>query len=139
MTATKEENTEGEEVAVETPSSSPENFIKKMLGECDKKKVYFMDLKNQNLNESCFSTFNLEILKTKIEKMTKIHHIEILKILKEDNSIKLNENKSGVFVNLSFLPKETIVKLYNYVDYIEKQENSISDLESKVDTYKKMI
>jgi hypothetical protein len=111
-----------------------------MLVECDKKKTLFMDFKIQHqMDDSCFSTLNLEILKKKIEKMTKVYHIEILKILKEDSTIKLNENKSGVFINLSFLPKETIIKLYNYVDYVEKQESSILNLETEIDKYKKMI
>lgn len=82
---------------------------------------------------------NLEEIKNKIEKMSKLHHIEILKILKKNNSIKLNENKSGVFVNLSFLPKKTIEEIVEYINYIVIQENSILELETQTNELKKHI
>ena len=79
----------------------------------------------------------LNNIKTKIENMSKVHHIEILKILKKIPSIKLNENKSGVFVNLSFLPESTIEELNKYIEYIHIQENSILELESQTNEFKK--
>ena len=82
---------------------------------------------------------NLEDIKNKIEKMSKLHHIEILKILKKNNSIKLNENKSGVFVNLSFLPKNAIQEIIEYINYITIQENSILELETQTNELKKHI
>jgi hypothetical protein len=75
-------------------------------------------------------------LKTKIEKISKIHHIEILKILKKNGNVKLNENKSGVYVNLSFLPKDTISDLENYLNYIEDQEMSLIILENQKEEFK---
>jgi hypothetical protein len=83
-----------------------------------------------------YSTFDLDKIKTKIEGMTKLHHIEILKILKKTPSIKLNENKSGVFVNLSFLPQTTIDEIVKYIDYIFEQEKSIEFLETQCENYK---
>jgi hypothetical protein len=71
----------------------------------------------------------LENIKLKVENMDKMHHLEILKILKKYPQIKLNENKNGVFVNLSFLSKETIEEINKYIDYISDQEKSISLLE----------
>jgi hypothetical protein len=79
---------------------------------------------------------DLELLKTKIEKMSKMHHIEILKILKKNGNVKLNENKSGVYVNLSFLPKDTISELENYLNYIEDQETSLIVLENQKEEFK---
>jgi hypothetical protein len=78
----------------------------------------------------------LEILKTKIEKMSKNHHIEILKILKKNGNVKLNENKSGVYVNLSFLPKDLVNELENYLNYIEDQETSLVTLENQKEEFK---
>ena len=49
----------------------------------------------------------LEKMKNTIEGMKKYHQIEILKILTKHQS-KINENKSGCYVNLTFLPKETV-------------------------------
>ena len=73
---------------------------------------------------------NLEILKTKIENMSKFHHIEILKILKQ-YSIKLNENKSGVYVNISFLCEDGLNEVTQYLNYIEDQETTLSSVESQ--------
>ncbi len=87
-------------------------------------------LESQNVNE-------LEKLKLIIEKMDKIHHIEILKILKNSASIKLNENKNGVFINLTFLSKATIDEIQKYLNYVYAQENSIRHLESQCETFKK--
>jgi len=42
---------------------------------------------------------SLSAMKDKIERMPKNNQIEILKILKKSQTIKLNENKSGIFVN----------------------------------------
>jgi hypothetical protein len=79
---------------------------------------------------------DLEILKNKIEKMSKTHHIEILKILKMNSNIKLNENKSGVYVNLSFLPQESIKEIEKYLNYIQDQESSLFTLENQKEEFK---
>ena len=70
----------------------------------------------------------LDDMKNKIELMDKYHQIEILKILSKNNC-KLNENKSGVYVNLSFLSKNTIQELINYISYIKDQEESLITME----------
>jgi len=92
------------------------------IKECDKK--------------TTVSMFNLEQMKNRIEAMNKQHHIEILKILKKYPSIKLNENKSGIFVNLSFLSKETIEEISKYIEYISDQESSIQQLETQKEEFK---
>jgi len=78
----------------------------------------------------------LEQLKMRIEKMDKAHHIEILKILKQNTSITLNENKSGVYVNLSFLSESDIQNIQNYIQYIDVQEAAIDVMESQQTTFK---
>jgi len=78
----------------------------------------------------------LERLKTKIETMPKKHHIEILKILTQFPNVKLNENKSGVFVNLLFLPNESIDELVKYIKYIDEQESAIMTVETQKNEYK---
>jgi len=80
--------------------------------------------------------FELEDIKNKIEYMDKLHHIEILKILKKSASIKLNENKSGIFVNLSFLSTNILNEIKTYINYINVQETSISHLETQCDEFK---
>lgn len=81
----------------------------------------------------------LDKMKTRIEGMSKLHHIEILKILKKNSSVKLNENKNGVFVNLSFLPTEVVDEMKSYVSYVGEQEKSILNMEAMQEECKKNI
>ena len=83
------------------------------------------------------NTIKLEQLKTTIEKLSKEHQLEMLKILNTCPDVKLNENKSGVYVNLSFLPEMTIQKLLVYLDYIQEQEKMLLLAESKKEDYVK--
>jgi hypothetical protein len=78
----------------------------------------------------------LENIKKCVESMPKIHHIEILRILKNIPNVKLNENKSGVFINLTFLPKETINQILYYINYITEQENTLKTAELQKNEFK---
>ena len=79
---------------------------------------------------------NLENIKNKVESMSKTNQIEILKILKRNSSIKLNENKNGVYINLSFLPNETLEEINYYLNYIFEQETSIEKIEKQKSDFK---
>lgn len=83
------------------------------------------------------NTIKLEQLKTTIEKLAKGHQLEMLKILNSCPDVKLNENKSGVYVNLSFLPETTTKKLFVYLEYIQEQEKMLLLAESKKEHYVK--
>lgn len=83
------------------------------------------------------TTQQLEIIKTQIEKMPKNHQIKILKMLNSNPLVKLNENKSGVYVNLSFLPKNTLIEIKAYISYVQDQENSLRTIENKKQDYVK--
>ena len=82
-------------------------------------------------------TAELEQLKTRVEKLEKDQQIEILRILNEDQKVKLNENKSGVYVNLSFLPEDTMLKIKNYLNYISEQEKILRMTENKKENFAK--
>tara|TARA_Y100000780_G_C13693045_1_gene420324 strand:- start:6163 stop:6441 length:279 start_codon:yes stop_codon:yes gene_type:complete len=69
-------------------------------------------------------------LRDKIEKMDKKSHIEILKILK-NKDIDYSENKNGIFLNLSTTDNKIIMEIEKYIDYFNKQERLISDVENK--------
>lgn len=77
----------------------------------------------------------LEVIKTKIETLNKYHQIEILKILSK-NLCKLNENKSGVYVNLSFLSSQTISEITEYLEYTKDQEESLNTCEYQKEEFK---
>lgn len=79
---------------------------------------------------------DLEFMKMKIESMSKVNQIEVLRILKNGSSVKINENKSGVFVNLSFLPVTTVTDIETYIQYVEEQEESLQTVELQKDDFK---
>jgi len=79
---------------------------------------------------------SLELLKNKIESMDKQHHVEVLRIMKKNVNVRLNENKSGVFVNLSFLPSETIDEIEKYVNYIDMQQTNLDQGEMEKEKVK---
>ena len=80
----------------------------------------------------------LEALKTKIETLNKFHQVEILKILSK-NLCKLNENKSGIFVNMSFLQQDVIDELTKYIDYIDDQNETFQTIEYQKDEFKNTL
>ena len=78
----------------------------------------------------------LENIKNKIEAFSKNHQIEILKILKKSNKVIINENKNGVFINLSFLPEDILGEIKYYLNYIHAQEDDLSMLETQKNEFK---
>ena len=79
-----------------------------------------------NLNkEPTYSIEYLSRLSKKIEKLNKIHHVEIGKIL-FDNNIKLSENNNGIFVKLNNISENIINKISDYIDFINNQESHIN-------------
>ena len=67
---------------------------------------------------------DLTVLKNQIEELEKHHQIEILKILSK-NMCKINENKSGVFVNMTFLDNDILKQINDYLTYMKEQEENL--------------
>lgn len=82
------------------------------------------------------STNQLIFLRESIENMNKFNQIEILRILKNDTTVILNENKYGVHVNLSELNNQNIVQMYNYVKYVNAQQVSLDTAEKQKEAFK---
>jgi hypothetical protein len=102
---------------------------------------YYLKIYKNVLLKSINMTFqltneSLSLMKDKIEKMPKNNQIEILKILKKYQNTKLNENKSGIFVNLSFLSKDTLDEIDKYVNYVNDQETVINSIETQKQEFK---
>ena len=72
----------------------------------------------------------LENIKNIIDKMDKNQHIEILKIINKDPAVKINENKSGIYINLSFLPENAMKEIKTYISYIQDQEKVLTQMEN---------
>lgn len=69
-------------------------------------------------------------LKEGIENMPVVHQIEVLRILCSKNT-QINENKNGVFVNISRLNNDLIQELYDYMKYFIHQENHLNEIEQQ--------
>jgi hypothetical protein len=69
-------------------------------------------------------------LKDGIENMPVVHQIEILRILHSKNT-QINENKNGVFVNISKLNNDILNELYNYMKYVINQEKHLNEIEAQ--------
>ena len=77
----------------------------------------------------------LKDLKDKIELLSKSYQIEIGRLLKKNNII-INENKNGVFINLSSVDVEIITQLENYLEYANNQELQLKNIEIKQEELK---
>ena len=73
---------------------------------------------------------DLNRIKTEVETLTKVHQIEVLRIMKEGNVI-LNENKNGVFINLTNVDADILNKVSAYLKYVSQQEVYLNELEDE--------
>lgn len=71
-----------------------------------------------------------DVLKEKIERMPLTHQTEVLRILR-DADVTMNENSNGTFVNLTSLEPEVILRLEEYVQYVEDQQARLSTVEAE--------
>ena len=85
---------------------------------------------NTNTNTNTTNYNNLERIRKHIETLTSIHHIEIGKILK-NNNVKLTENNNGLFVNLNNIDSSIIDEIQKYLNFVNLQENNINAIEEK--------
>ena len=83
-----------------------------------------------------FSVSELNYIRETIETMNKFNQVEILRILHNHKDVILNENKYGVHINLSELSKELLDELKMYINYVNNQENTLSEIEKQKETFK---
>ena len=84
-----------------------------------------------------FNEYNeLNLIREKIESMPKFNQVEVLRILSKDETVTLNENKYGTFINLTELPLEIIDNLKTYIKYVNTQELNLNELEKQKEEFK---
>lgn len=96
----------------------------------------------ENVQEEVTNEINiveLNLIKDSIDKMVKINQVEILRILKKNPKINLNENNYGVHVNLSDLPYSTIEEIKNYINYVNTQEKNLNHIELQKNNMKTLF
>jgi hypothetical protein len=74
-----------------------------------------------------------------IEKMEKINQLKILQILKNNPDTIINENKNGIYVNLTTLQKKTINEIIEQTNFIIEQNKILNEDEQKKKQYKELI
>jgi hypothetical protein len=82
---------------------------------------------------------DLQNLKESIEKMSKFHQIEILRILSNSTDVCLNENNNGTFVNLTEQSENIILELKKYVSYVNEQQSYLSIVENEKSRLEKIF
>ncbi len=83
-----------------------------------------------------YSVSELNYLRESIENMNKFYQIEVLRIFDKHKEVTLNENKFGIHINLSDLSKEILDELSLYINYVNKQENNLSEVEKQKESYR---
>tara|TARA_Y100000389_G_scaffold80699_1_gene77324 strand:+ start:3158 stop:3622 length:465 start_codon:yes stop_codon:yes gene_type:complete len=76
-----------------------------------------------NKNELC------KLIQNNISRLTSNELIELFNIIKKYN-INYTKNNNGVFLNLNWLSKDSLVKINNYISFCIKSQNEISKYET---------
>ena len=78
----------------------------------------------------------LNYIRETIENMNKFNQVEVLRLISKHNEAILNENKYGIHINLSELPKEIINELNVYIKYVSTQEQTLNSIEKQKEDYR---
>jgi hypothetical protein len=73
---------------------------------------------------------NVTHLRDRIEALPKIHHKEVARILL-DNNITFDENKNGMFINLSTVTQDILEKIARFISYVDLQQQTIENGETE--------
>lgn len=74
---------------------------------------------------------DLQLLKERIENMTKYHQVEVLRIFAVTHASRINENNNGTFINLTEVSDITIHRVLEYVKYVDEQTSELEEIESE--------
>lgn len=93
------------------------------------------NLKNDTLTPEIIEekSDRLRRIKSRIEKMDKNNQIGALFMITKNKMIKYSENNNGTFINLTDIDDNMLVKIEEFIEYIELQQCDIQNLEDKKD------
>ena len=97
-----------------------------------------MEKENHNKNDIVFSNDEIKELKKLIDKLHENEHIEIFKIIKNDTD-KYTENRNGIFINMSKLNCNTLIKINNFVSFCNENTKSFQNNNDKMKTIKNLV
>jgi hypothetical protein len=77
-------------------------------------------------------------MKRQIEGLTETNQKMILKILKDDNIIVM-ENADGIFFDIVALPKHTLQTITSYIDFCERSREDMERRQKDEDLFRKEL
>jgi hypothetical protein len=75
-------------------------------------------------------------IKDRIDRMSKSQHIELARILIREHHVNYDENKNGIFINMTELTPATMTRIKKFLQYIDLQEENISHVEREMNGLK---
>jgi hypothetical protein len=78
----------------------------------------------------------MQSIKDKIEMLSKHHQIEIGRMLIHEHHVAYDENKNGIFINMSSLSNDIIQKLEDFINHVNMQETYLQIDEHEKDELK---
>jgi len=88
------------------------------------------------MHDNDFDYIQINTMREQIESMSKFNQIEILRILTKNKNVTINENKYGIHINLSELPKTILNEMLVYIQYVNTQEIYLNNVEQEKEKYK---
>lgn len=89
----------------------------------------------EEIQENSYSAEKLNEINNEIEKMDKEHHKKILSIL-VNYKTKVNENRAGCFLNITYLNDNVIEEIEKYINFVKEQTTSLNEAEKEKEQYK---
>jgi hypothetical protein len=93
-------------------------------------------IEQEQEQEEEYDSHTINMIRETIENMSKFNQIEILRILSSHKEVIINENKYGIHINLTELPKFILDELIVYNNYVKTQELELSQAEKQKESYK---
>ena len=105
------------------------HYLNKENNESHEKKENFENKECKNDDSLKFENINFTYNEKKnlidnIKKLGKFEHLEIFKIIKEESNY-YTENINGIFININVLKNSTLLKIKNFVNYINKKKEEL--------------
>ena len=84
-----------------------------------------------DVNTNTYHPAYLSTLCSKLESMSKINQVEILRIFHKNSKNLVNENQYGVHINVTDIDNESIQEINDYLLYIDIQEKQLAAIQSQ--------
>ena len=88
------------------------------------------------MTDEIYNSTKINSIREQIENMSKFNQIEILRLLKKNKDVIINENKYGCHINLSDLENNILDELLAYIKYVNTQEIYLNNIEKEKEKYK---